>query len=145
MRDLHRHHRVDHSYKPFDVTRVATAISKARTPSTSHGPDQLTVSHFRHLYEHGLTFLTELFNLSVAGVDIPAIWKNSIIHNPDFEGREASRPGSTIPTHLIALPDSEDIGAAPHRVHRGGAGHSTLQARLQAVALHLLGPAPHFC
>ena len=42
-------------------------------------PDVLTVLSFLHLGEHALDFLMELFNLSVAGVDIPAIWKDSFI------------------------------------------------------------------
>ena len=39
----------------------------------------LSKLHLRHLGEHGLAFMTELFNLSVAGVDILTIWKNSVI------------------------------------------------------------------
>ena len=50
--------------------------------------------------------------------------------NPDFEGREATRPRSPLPPHLTALPGSEDIGAAPHLVHRGGTGYTPLPAQL---------------
>ena len=70
MRDLHRHHSVDPPYRPFDERGFAAAIRKAGSS---------TVLHLRHLGEHGLGFLTELFNLSVAEVDTPAIWKNSVI------------------------------------------------------------------
>ena len=45
----------------------------------SQGPDGLTMLHLRHLGPHGLAFLTELFNLSVAGINIPAIWNNSVL------------------------------------------------------------------
>ena len=48
------------------------AIRKAGS-STAQNPDGLTVLHLRHLSEHGLTFLMELVNFSVAEVDIPAI------------------------------------------------------------------------
>ena len=34
---------------------------------------------FCHLEQHDIAILMELFNLSVAGVDIPATWKNSVI------------------------------------------------------------------
>ena len=78
LRNLHRQHRVDPSYRPFDERGVAATISKAGY-STAQGPDGLTMLHYRHLSTHGLAFLTELFNLSAAGIDIPAIWKNSVI------------------------------------------------------------------
>ena len=78
MRDLHRHHRVDPSYRPFDVRGVAAAIRNEGS-STAQGPDGVTVLQLRHLGKHGLAFLTELFNFSVSKFDIPAIWKNSVI------------------------------------------------------------------
>ena len=74
MRDVHRHHLVDLSFRPFDERGVAVTIRKAGS-STVQGPVELTLLYLRHLDEHGLVFLTELFNLSVAGVDIPAIWR----------------------------------------------------------------------
>ena len=81
--------------------------------STAHGPDRITVPHLHNLSEHGLAFLTELLNFSVARADIPAIWKNSVI-------KVATRPASLLSPHLTVLPGSEDIGAAPTPVHRGG-------------------------
>ena len=45
----------------------------------TRGPDRLNVQHLRHMSQHGLSLLTELFNLSCAKVDISAIWENSII------------------------------------------------------------------
>ena len=66
-------------------------------------------------------------------------------HNPDFESREATRPVSLLLPHLTGLHGSEDIGAASPPVHRGGAWHTPLQARLQTEALHRLGSTPHFC
>ena len=78
MKEIHHHHRVDLSYQPFDVRGVAAAIRKAGS-FTAKGNDRLTVIHLRHLGPHCITILMELFNLSVAGVDIQAIWKNSVI------------------------------------------------------------------
>ena len=59
-------------------------------------------------------------------------------HYPDIEGREATITGSLLPPHLTALSGSEDIGAAPPPVHRGGTGytprHSTASALLPISA-----------
>ena len=55
------------------------------------------------------------------------------------------RPGPLLTPNLTALSGSEDIGAAPPPVHRGGTGSSLLPARLQNEGPHSLGPAPHFC
>ena len=74
MRNIHHYHRVD----PFDKRGVAAAIRKAGS-STAQGPDGLSMLPLRHLGPHGLAFLTELFNLSVAGINITAIWKSSVI------------------------------------------------------------------
>ena len=119
----------------FDERGVAAAIRRAGS-STAQGPDVLAVLDLYHLGERDMAFLTELFKLSVAEVDIPV---------GDFEGREATRPGSLLPPHLTALPGSEDIGAAPPLIHRGGTGYTPLPAWLQTEALHRLGPAPNFC
>ena len=43
------------------------------------GPDRLTVAHLKHLGVSGLAFLTELFNLLLAGINLPSIWKSSTI------------------------------------------------------------------
>ena len=50
-----------------------------QAPPPPNGSEELTVLHLCHLVKHCLTFLSDFINLSVAGVDIPAIWKNSII------------------------------------------------------------------
>ena len=72
------HHCVDPTCRPFDERGIAAAIRKAGS-STAQGSDELTVLHLRHIRELGLAFLTELVNLSVTGVDIPEIEKNSFI------------------------------------------------------------------
>ena len=75
-RPMRGHHLVDSSGRPFDERGVTAVILKADS-STAHGPDGLTVLY--HIGEHGLAFLTELFNLLVAEVDITANWKNSVL------------------------------------------------------------------
>ena len=105
LRNLHRHHRVDLSYKQFDERGVAAAIRKAGS-STAQGADGFTVVHLRHLGAHGLAFLKELFNLSVAGINIPAIWKNSVI-TPILKAvkpREQGRSYRPINSLFIIIP-----------------------------------------
>ena len=77
VRNVHRHPLVGQSFRPFDKRGVAAAIRKMGS-STGLGSDGLTMVHLHHLGEHGLAFLTELFNLSLAAVDILAIQKNSV-------------------------------------------------------------------
>ena len=78
MSDLHHHLRVVPSCRPFNERGITAAIRKASS-STAQGPDGLIMLHLCHLGAHGLAFLMELFNLSVAGINIQAIWKNSVI------------------------------------------------------------------
>ena len=46
----------------------------------------LTLLRLRHVEAYGIAFLTELFNLSVAGFEIPEIWKNSSIMMEPLQG-----------------------------------------------------------
>ena len=62
--------------------------------------------------------------------------------NHNFEGREASKPGSLISPHLAALPSSENTRAAPPSLYHRGAGHTPLFSQLQIEPLHRLGHAP---
>ena len=52
------------------------------------------------------------------------------------------RPGSLLPPHLTALPDSEDIGAASPPIHRGCTVYTLLPPRLQTEVLCRLGLLP---
>ena len=101
LRNLHRQHQVDPSYTANTKWIPLTAAIRKAGSSTAQEPDGFTMLHLRHLGAHGLAFMTNLFNLSVAEIDIPAIWK---------------RAGPLLPPHLTALPSSEDTRAAhpPH-------------------------------
>ena len=59
------------------MSGITSAVRRAGY-STNQWHDGLTVLHLPHLEEHGKVFLTELFNLSVAEVYIPTIWKKSV-------------------------------------------------------------------
>ena len=129
MREVHCHNVVDLSYRQFDLRSVTMALA---------------VLHLRHLGEHSLAFLTELFNLSAAKVDIPAIWKNSV-YIPILKAWKAREEGRILPPYLAALPDSEDPGVVPPPDHRRGPGYSSPPARLQTESFYHLGPALYFC
>ena len=100
MREVNRLHLVDPSYWSFDERGVAAAIRKAGS-STTKGTNGLTVLHHRNLVEHGLAFLTELFNLIVDGVDILAIWKNSVINLILLAGKPREQGRSYSPRLLL--------------------------------------------
>ena len=73
MREIHRRYLVNPSYRPFDERGLAAATKKEGSSTTGswradRAPTQ--PSEGAQL----IAFLMELFNLSVAGVDIPAIW-----------------------------------------------------------------------
>ena len=81
----------------------------------------MVLFHLRHPGENGLAFLTELFDFSVVGVHIPAIWKNFVII-PILKARKPRDQGHSYQHRLSALSGSEDTGAAPPPVHRGQEG-----------------------
>ena len=109
--------------------RGGVTVTIGKAGSSSQGTVGLAVHLLYHLREHCLAFLTEVFNLFVGRVDIPAIWKNSFII-PILKAGKPSEP-------------CRSSNAASN--HYGGAGYSPLPAWLQTEALHHLGPAPHFC
>ena len=129
-------HPVNPSFRPFEERRKAGS-------STAQGPDGLTVLHLRHLREHGLGFLTELFNLSVARVDIPAIWKNSVIIPILRAGKPREQYRSYRPFSLL-WPAAKILERllVPTIVK---ALSTPASQRLQTEALHYLGPAPNYC
>jgi hypothetical protein len=78
LRRLRAVHKLDRSITPFTVRNVDEAI-RASKNSSAVGPDGLTAIHLKHLGHFALTYLTELFNLSIRHADIPAMWKAAII------------------------------------------------------------------
>ena len=69
---------MDHNFRPFTLDDTVAAIKCAKH-STALGPDGLAALHLKHLGPIALGYLTELFNLSVANSDLPAIWKNALV------------------------------------------------------------------
>ena len=103
-RRLRHRHRLHSQFAPFTTSQVGGAI-KASGTSTASGPDHLTILHLKHLGPIGLEYLTNLFNLSIASADIPALWKLAIyyIHPKTFE---TQRPWLFLPANIAAMPSS---------------------------------------
>ena len=55
-----------------------SAVLKLGT-STACSPDNLNILHFRHLGPSGINDLTDLYNLSLANSEMPAVWKLAAI------------------------------------------------------------------
>ena len=98
----------------------------------------------RHLGPHALALLTALFNLSIAGINIPGIWKNSVLipilkaGKPREQGR-SYRPISLLcPAvkilELLILPSIVEVLSTRPSQH----GFKT-------DAFYRLGSAPHLC
>jgi hypothetical protein len=78
LRQLHKTHPLDHEYMPFTTAMVTEALAKSSN-STATGPEGLTSLHLKHLGQSGISFLTELYNLSVRDAVVPAIWKTALV------------------------------------------------------------------
>ena len=100
-KNLKRTHRLDFSFKPFtdELTKKAIEMS---SNSSAAGPDGLTMLHLKHLGPLGISYLTELFNLSVACADIPAVWKKANIIPIPKPGKAAGVSTSYRPISLLS-------------------------------------------
>ena len=78
IKELKVAHPLNPSFRPFSADDVREAILSSSN-STAEGPDGLTHLHLKHFGQKAIEYLTELYNLSVCGADIPAIWKKAII------------------------------------------------------------------
>ena len=65
---------------PIQTTpsHVSKTIRKCKS-SKACGPDGLNALHLKNLGQHGVAWLTKVFNGSLAKSQIPAIWKKSIV------------------------------------------------------------------
>ena len=99
-RKIDRLHRLVDAEPRFTVAHTVDAIKQARNSSAA-GPDGLTVLHFKHFGPRALSYLTALFNLSIARADLPAIWKRSLILPVLKPGKPASEGTSYRPISLL--------------------------------------------
>ena len=145
MREIHRHHPVDPSYRPFDERSVAAVIRKTGS-STALGPWR--ARHALLIPPPSRGARPGLHDRALQPLSCRSRHPGNLeelSHNTNPESREVQRARPLLAPYLAALPFSEDLGTASPPVHQVGAGHSLLTARLQTEAVHHLGPAPHFC
>jgi hypothetical protein len=84
----------------FSFVDVLDTI-KSSSHSTATAPDGLTPEHFKHLGQTAINYLTDLFNLSVGGVDIPVIWKKALVIPIAKPGKPATVSTSFRPISLL--------------------------------------------
>jgi hypothetical protein len=101
MKNLKRAHHLDHSFKPFTDALTKRAIEQSSNSSAA-GPDGLTMLHLKNLGKRGISYLTELFNLSVANADIPAVSKKAVIIPIPKPGKAAGVSTSYRPISLLS-------------------------------------------
>jgi hypothetical protein len=78
IRTIRSKHVLIKDFSPFSVANVEHAI-RASKNSTAVGPDGLTALHLKYLGPGALSYLTELFNLSINYANLPVVWKQAII------------------------------------------------------------------
>jgi hypothetical protein len=101
IRTIKSKHKLVKDFSPFSVANVEKAISQSKN-STAVGPDGLTALHLKHLGPRALTFLTEIFNLSVNYANIPIVWKQAIIIPVLKPGKPADQGLSYRPISLLS-------------------------------------------
>lgn len=106
-------------------SEVESAIRKAKS-SKAIGPDGISTIMLKHLGTRGTAYMTKLFNLSLATLTIPNIWKTARIipllkPNKDPNDAKSFRPISLLSPvvkimEAILLPCiTENIQLAPHQ------------------------------
>ena len=77
---------------------------KSSKASKALGPNQLSPLHLKHQGRKGITFLTQLFNLSVTSSKVPSIWKMSTIAPLLKPNRPAQESSSSARCHFSTQP-----------------------------------------
>jgi hypothetical protein len=102
QQQLHKSHPIDHSFSLFMTALTEEALMKS-SKSTANGPDGLTSLHLKHLGPAAISYLTEVFNLSVRDGVFPAIWEQALVlpilkpGKPADQGASYSFPFSVRP------------------------------------------------
>jgi hypothetical protein len=107
IRRLHRQHPLpapdapDDHFITFTPTNVRNAIARTNN-SKAFGPDSLTPLHLKHLGPSGISYLTQLFNLSLRHANIPSVWKSAIVEPAVKPGKPAHLSSSYRPISLLS-------------------------------------------
>ena len=118
----------------------AKMTTKKASNSKVCGPDKISPIHLRHLETNALTFLTKIYDVSLKGCHIPALWKTNIVIPLAKLGKDPKLPGSDRPVSLLCpavktlesllLPSITEHLPLPTRQHGFRPGHSTVSALL---------------
>jgi hypothetical protein len=100
-RRLKNKHRLDTSFTPFTPELTKAAILRSSN-STALGPDGLTSLHLKHLGPRAISYMTKIFNLSIAHANIPAIWKRANIVPIPKPGKAADSSMGYRPISLLS-------------------------------------------
>jgi hypothetical protein len=103
QRQIHKIHPIDHSFSLFTTALTEEALMKSSS-STATGPDGLTLLHLKHLGLAAISYLTDVFNLSVRDAVIPAIWKQALVLPILKPGKPADQGASYRPISLLCPP-----------------------------------------
>ena len=80
--------------------QVKSAIQKAKNSKT-YGTDNMSTAHLKHLGPAALSYLIEIFHLSLSKCQIRAIWKSSIIVPLLKPGKDTGLSESYRPVYLL--------------------------------------------
>jgi hypothetical protein len=95
---LHADHPLDHTFTPFTPALTEDALRKSSS-SMATGPDGLTSLHLAGPV--GISYLTDVFNLSVKDAVIPAIWKSARVLPILKPGKPANQGTSYRPISFL--------------------------------------------
>ena len=137
-RQLINTHPLTTDISPFTTHLVTEAVRNGGN-SRAVGPDGLTIHHLKHLGPLGISFLTHLYNLSYNTVNIPSIWKQSIVVPILKPGKPAGLGSGYRPISLLCpavkiferllLPELNNLPLSPTQ-HGFRSNHSTTTALL---------------
>ena len=118
-----------------EATKAAIKNSKA---SKAIGPDGMSNLHLKHLGPQGISYLTKIFNISLATGKMPSMWKKSLViplpkPGKDLESSTAYRPVSLLcpaskTLERLILPSLHEHLPIPEFQHGFRAKHSTISA-----------------
>ena len=134
-KNIQKNKRDDHPRHTAEQTKEAIKKSKS---SKALGPDKISNLHLKHLGPIGISYLTDIFNLSSATSQIPSIWKSSIIVPLPKPGKDPEESKSYRPVSLLCpaikilerllLPILTENLHLPNFQHGFRSNHSTVTA-----------------
>ena len=142
LRQMEKSHPIDGSFSPFTFEDTVEAIKMSKN-STAVGPDGLAPWHLKNIGRKAISYLTSIFNLSVATAEMPSIWKMARIIPVLKPGKSADKGISYRPISLLCpavkilerliLPYLTDAFNLAHHQHGFRRNRSTTSALLPLV------------